>query len=167
MIDSVALGWSAFRALRMRKAGTIPLNAQRGARETEVTRFVVGPDVALALAAGRAKVPVHHRLLAPTLLRSQVLAQLFGQVRRGELQRQEADAQLEHLRALQIRLLGDRVLQRLAWTIAQELAWDDTFIAEYIALTQLQADALVTKDPAIQIAARRFVGVASIEDVLT
>ncbi|MFM2447368.1 MAG: hypothetical protein RI936_1815, partial [Pseudomonadota bacterium] len=42
-----------------------------------MTRFVIGPDVALALAESNAAVPAHHRLLAPTLLRSQVLAALF------------------------------------------------------------------------------------------
>jgi predicted nucleic acid-binding protein len=118
-----------------------------------MTRFVIGPDVALLLAARRAKIPAQHRLLAPTLLRSQVLAQLFGQVRQGELQRKEADARLDYLRALQIRLLGDRVLQRVAWTMAHELGWADTFVTEYIALTKLQADALVTSDADIQAAA--------------
>jgi predicted nucleic acid-binding protein len=131
-----------------------------------VTRYVIGPDVALELVASRAKLPAHHRLLAPTLLRSQVLAHLYARVQRGDLQRREADAQLDYLRALQIRLLGDRVLQRQAWKIAQELAWADTFVAEYIALTKLQADALVTRDPSIQSSARRFVGVAALEDLL-
>jgi len=131
-----------------------------------MTRFVIGPDVALLLAGRRTKLPAQHKLLAPTLLRSQVLAQLFGQVRQGELQRKEADTRLDYLRALQIRLLGDRVLQRVAWTMAHELGWADTFVAEYIALTKLQADALVTSDVDIQAAAGRFVGVASLEDLL-
>ena len=111
-----------------------------------VTRFVGGPDVALLLAERRAKVPAHHKLLAPTLLRSQVLAQLFDEVQRGHLQRKDADARLEYLRGLKIRLLGDRVLQRVAWNIAEELGWADTFVSEYLALTKLQADALMIRD---------------------
>lgn len=130
-------------------------------------RFVIGPDVALLLAAGRARVPPHHRLLAPTLLRSQVLAQLFQDVRAGRIVRKEANARLDHLRALSIRLLGDRVLQQEAWKFAEALHWPDTFVAEYLALTKLQADALVTRDAALRTAARRLVPLASMQDLLT
>jgi predicted nucleic acid-binding protein len=131
-----------------------------------LTRFVIGPDVALALAESNAAVPAHHRLLAPTLLRSQVLAALFGEVQRGRLERREAERRLDYLRGLQMRLLGDRVLQQAAWRIAEEFAWSDTFVAEYLALTRLQADALVVRDPALAQAVRRMVPVASIEDLL-
>ena len=79
-----------------------------------MTRFVIGPDVALYLAQSQAVVPAQHQLLAPTLIRSQVLAQLYGLVRRGELDRKAAERQLDHLRGLRLRLLGDRVLQSLA-----------------------------------------------------
>ena len=44
------------------------------------------------------------------------------------------------------RLLGDAVLRRRAWEIAEQLGWAETYEAEYAALTQLQADALVTLD---------------------
>jgi hypothetical protein len=47
---------------------------------------------------------------------------------------------------LPIRLLGDGVLRRRAWEIADQLGWPSTYAAEYFALTQLQADALVTLD---------------------
>ena len=40
-------------------------------------RFAIGPDVALELAARRASIPAQHRLPAPTLLRSQLLAELY------------------------------------------------------------------------------------------
>lgn len=132
-----------------------------------MTRFVVGPDVALVLAQRRAQVPARHKLLAPTLLRSQVLAQLFDEVRRGSLQRKEADDRLDYLRGLQIRLLGDRVLQRVAWKFADELGWADTFVAEYLALTKLQADALVTRDPELGRAASRLITVATLDELLS
>jgi hypothetical protein len=135
-------------------------------RRIDVTRYVIGPDVALALAARRARVPAHHRLLAPTLLRSQVLAQLFADVKAGLLSRKEADERLDYLRALQIRLLGDRVLQRHAWDFAETLGWPDTFVAEYLALTKLQADALVIRDEALARSASRLVPVASLEELL-
>ena len=68
-----------------------------------MTKYVIGPDVALALAERHAVIPNQHPLLAPTLLRSQVLAQLYGDVQRGQLTRKEADRRLDHLRALRIR----------------------------------------------------------------
>ena len=39
------------------------------------------------------------------------------------------------------------VLQRQAWKVADELGWETTYDAEYVALTTLQADALVTSNP--------------------
>ena len=39
-----------------------------------MTRFVIGPDVALRLAREKAVVPSEHELLAPTLMRSQLQA---------------------------------------------------------------------------------------------
>ena len=132
-----------------------------------MTKYVIGPDVALALAERNAVISPQHRLLAPTLLRSQVLAQLYGEVRRGHLTRKEADHRLDYLRALQLRLLGDRVLQRVAWDVAADLGWNDTFVAEYVALTRLQADALVTRDASLAQAARKVVSVATIDDLLS
>ena len=45
-----------------------------------------------------------------------------------------------------IRLLGDAALRRRAWDLADQLGWAPTYNAEYVALTQLQADAFVTLD---------------------
>ena len=131
-----------------------------------MTRYVIEPEVALALAEQGAEIPSRHKLFAPTLLRSQVLAQLFVEVQRGEFNQKEAERRLDYLRGLQVRLLGDRVLQRVAWDIARELGWQDTFVAEYVALTKLQADALVTRNPALASAASKVVAVASIEELL-
>ena len=47
---------------------------------------------------------------------TQLLALLFQSVQRGELTKKDAEQRLGHVRALRIRLLGDRVLQRVAWT---------------------------------------------------
>ena len=130
-----------------------------------MTRYVIGPDVALKLAEGSAVPPATVRLVAPTLLRSQVLAMLHAEVRQGRLPRREAERRLDHLRALKIRLLGDRVLQRAAWHVADELGWSDTFVAEYVALTRLQADAFVTLDAGLAKAVRGLVAVASFDDL--
>jgi hypothetical protein len=132
-----------------------------------MTRYVIGPDVAMLLAERRVQVSPHHRLLAPTLLRSQILAHLYAQVQQGALSRKEAAARLDHVRALQIRLLGDRVLQQLAWKLAEQLGWPDTFVAEYLALTSLQADALVLVDAELRKVASQVVPVAAMDDLLS
>ena len=132
-----------------------------------MARFVIGPDVALHLAEIGAAVPAKHKLLAPTLLRSQVLALLYEAVRRGDIDRKGANAKLDYLRSLKLRLLGDRVLQRVAWDIAQQLDWPDTYQAEYLALTRLQADAFITLDRDLAQTAQAIIPVASIEDLIT
>lgn len=78
-----------------------------------------------------------------------------------------AGRRLDYLRGLQLRLLGDRVLQRVAWDIALELGWTDTFVAEYVALTKLQADALVTRNAALASAASKMIAVASMDELLS
>jgi hypothetical protein len=60
-----------------------------------MTRYVIGPDVALLLARDEARVAEEHQLVAPTLLRSQVLSLLYQAVRRGNLAQRAADARLD------------------------------------------------------------------------
>ena len=128
-----------------------------------MTRYVIGPDVALRLAVNEAEIPDGHRLLAPTLVRSQLLSLLYQAVRRGELTKQDAERHLNRFRGLPIRLLGDRVLQNAAWKVADQLGWSDTFDAEYVALTGLQADAFITLDDRLADAVRDLVVVAPID----
>ncbi|MEN8584946.1 type II toxin-antitoxin system VapC family toxin [Burkholderia sp. RS01] len=128
-----------------------------------MTRYVITPDTALRLAQDQTATGDECQLVAPTLLRSQVLSLLYHAVQRGELSKADAARQLDYVRALRIRLLGDRVLQAAAWKVADQLGWPDTLDAEYIALTQLQADALVTLDGQLALAARGLVTVEPIE----
>lgn len=131
-----------------------------------MSRFVITPDVARRLAAEAAVPADGVALLAPTLLRSQLLADLYGEVGRGELARRDAERYLDHVRALRIRLLGDRVLQRVAWQVAEQLGWPDTLDAEYVALTRLHADALVTLDPRLAAAVEGVVELAPYEAIV-
>lgn len=128
-----------------------------------MTRYVIGPDVAIQLADEQVRIRDEHQILAPTLIRSQLLSLLFQAVRRGEMTKRDAEQRLDYVRGLRIRLLGDRVLQNVAWKVADHLGWADTFDAEYIALTQLQADALITLDGQLALAAEDLVAVAPIE----
>ena len=131
-----------------------------------MTWFVIDARTAVDLAAGGAVVPPQHRLAAPTLLRSQALALVYASVRRGDIDEQAGRRVLDGVRGLRIRLLGDRSLQDHAWRIAATLNWPDTYQAEYIALTQLQADALATADSTLAAAARQFVETVSPDDIL-
>jgi indolepyruvate ferredoxin oxidoreductase alpha subunit len=109
-------------------------------------KFVVDTSAVLHIVSAEVKVSAKHKLLAPTLLRSQTLSTLHEAVQRGELTAEGAREQLARIGKLPIRLLGDAVLRRRAWEIADQLGWDSTYDAEYVALTQLQADAFVTLD---------------------
>ncbi len=123
-----------------------------------MTRFVVDCDVVLQLASEDFELPAEHELLAPTLLRSQTLSALHEAVHVGELEPEDARERIARVNALPIRLLGDAVLRRRAWEIADQLGWAETYDDEYVALTLLQADAFVTLDPEL---ARRVEGVVA------
>ncbi|HYT78709.1 MAG TPA: pyruvate ferredoxin oxidoreductase [Actinomycetota bacterium] len=62
-----------------------------------------------------------------------------------------------------IRLLGDAVLRRRAWGLADRLGWASTYDAEYVALTQLQADALVTLNAKLARSVEGIVATASVD----
>ena len=104
-----------------------------------MTRFVVDCGVVLHLASEGIEVRPQHELLAPTLLRSQTLSALHESVHRGEIPPDVALDRLTRVWAMPIRLLGDAVLRRQAWRVAEQLGWAETYDAEYVALTQLQA----------------------------
>jgi predicted nucleic acid-binding protein len=107
-----------------------------------------------------------HKLLAPTLLRSQTLSALHEAVQRGELTAEVARERLGRIGKLPIRLLGDAVLRRRAWDLAEQLGWASTYNAEYVALTQLQADALVTLDAELARSVEGIVETAPIDALL-
>jgi predicted nucleic acid-binding protein len=111
-----------------------------------MSRFVVDAGAVLHLAGEQLEVSAAHKLLAPTLLRSQTLSALHEAVQRGEIPADVARERLTRIGRMPIRLLGDAVLRRRAWELADRLGWASTYDAEYVALTQLQADALVTLD---------------------
>jgi predicted nucleic acid-binding protein len=130
-----------------------------------MTRFVIDAPVAIQLAAEGPAIAAGHALVAPALLRSQVLALMYAAVRAGTMDERDARNTLDGIRSLRIRLLGDRVLQSVAWSVARTLDWPDTYRAEYIALTRLQADALVTFDEELSDAASTLVRVAPLTEV--
>ncbi|HEX5722889.1 MAG TPA: type II toxin-antitoxin system VapC family toxin, partial [Acidimicrobiia bacterium] len=87
-------------------------------------------------------------------------------VARGEMTPEVARDRLAYIGRLPMRLLGDAVLRRRAWEVADQLGWASTYDAEYIALTQLQADAFVTLDRGLARRAKGVVIVAPIKELL-
>ncbi len=130
-----------------------------------MTRYVIGPDVAIRLAQDETVIRDDHQILAPALLRSQLLSLLYQRQCAAERFRgsEHAEQELNYVRGLRMRLLGDRVLQNVAWKAAGLLGWADTIDAEYVALTQLHADALITLDRQLADAVKDLVTVAPIE----
>jgi predicted nucleic acid-binding protein len=128
-----------------------------------MTRFVVDAGAVLDLARTGAKVGQAHELLAPTLLRSQTLSALHEAVQQGEIPANVARDRLTRVGRMPIRLLGDAVLRRRAWDLADQLGWASTYDAEYVALTQLQADAHVTLDAELARSVEGIVVTASID----
>ena len=101
--------------------------------------------------------------LAPTLLRSQALSLMHEAVHRGELSPAVARARLAGVGKLPIRLLGDAVLRKVAWEMADRLGTASTYEAEYLAITKLQGDAFVTLDADLARRCEGIVPTASIE----
>ena len=111
-----------------------------------VTRFVVDCETLVRIAAGEIEVAAEHKLVAPTLVRSQALSALYQAARRGQISAAEGRERVRRINSMKVRFLGDKVLQAQAWKVAEQLGWETTYDAEYVALTQLQADAFVTSD---------------------
>jgi predicted nucleic acid-binding protein len=128
-----------------------------------MAKLVVDSGVVLRLASEDREIPAKHKLLAPTLLRSQVLSALHESVHAGELEPKTGLERLARFNRMPIRLLGDAMLRRRAWSIADELGWAETYTAEYLALTQLQGDAFVTLDRQLARAVRQIVDVVGFE----
>ena len=128
-----------------------------------MARFVVDAGAVLHLASEEIAVSGTQELLAPTLLRSQTLSLLHKAVQRGEVTADVARERLARIGRIKIRLLGDAVLRRRAWEVADQLGWASTYDAEYVALTQLQADAFVTLDAKLARSVEGIVATASID----
>lgn len=112
-----------------------------------MARYVIDARTLLHIVANGIQLSPRHQIVAPNVIRSQALSLLFEAVRKGELTEALALVHHERLTKLKMRLLGDRVSRRTAWRIAREQNWDTTYDAEFLAVTQLQADALITIDP--------------------
>ena len=131
-----------------------------------MARYVIDAPTLLHLVDAELSVDPGHQLVAPNSIRSEALERLLRDVQAGK--RTEKAALTAHVRMteIKIRLLGDRMSRRTAWDIAREHDWDRLRDAESLAVTRLQADALVTVDPELAAVARDVVPLATVDDLL-
>ena len=132
-----------------------------------MARYVIDAPTLLHIVADELDIDSDHQLVAPNLIRSQALTLLLQDVRNGDITEEEALRYHERFTELKIRLLADRVSRRTAWKIARANGWDTTFDAEYLAVSQLQADALITIDPTMAAKAENIVSLAPLEMLST
>ena len=59
-----------------------------------MTKYVIGPDVAIRLARDQVAMGDEHQILAPALLRSQMLSLLYQAVHHGEMTKKDAERRL-------------------------------------------------------------------------
>jgi predicted nucleic acid-binding protein len=109
-----------------------------------MTVYVIDAHAAIELVRRGYSGEGEWELFAPTLLRSQVLTIVHAELVAGHGDPGQLLDLAEHACRLPRRLLGDAVLRQTAWTIASEQGWPETYDAEYIALTRLHGEALVT-----------------------
>ena len=106
-------------------------------------------------------------LTRPDTARARSLSALYEAARRNEISAAEGIERVTRINSLKVRFLGDKVLQRQAWRVADELGWETTYDAEYVALTQLQADAFVTSDRHLAQAVSGLVKTATVDALRT
>lgn len=112
-----------------------------------MTRYAIDAPTLLHLVTSEVVVHPDHQLVAPAAIRSEALLLLLREVRAGTRTRKDALDLHTAMTETKIRALADRMSRRTAFDIALEYDWDTLRDAEYLAVTRLQADALVTVDP--------------------
>jgi predicted nucleic acid-binding protein len=131
-----------------------------------VARYVIDAPTLLHLVDKGVRVDPAHQLVAPSRIRSEALELLLADVRRGRRTEKDALEAHERMTGVKIRVLGDRVSRARAWRIARDRDGTTLREAEYLSVTQLQADALVTVDPALAAMADTIVAVAPLQALL-
>jgi len=147
-------GWSSLLSTRADAyAGLVP-------------RYVIDGLTLLHLVDHGLHVGAGTQLVAPSSIRSEALQILLRDVLDGTRTESAAKETNERATERKLRLLGDRVSRATAWKIAREHGWENLRDAEYLAVTRLQADALVTVDPLLAATAEGIVPIAPLDVLL-
>lgn len=128
-----------------------------------MARYVIDAPTLLHVIDHDLTIDPGHQFVARNAIRSDALQLLLDAVRAGTRDEKNALAVHQRVTELKMRLLGDRVSRSVAWQLAWEHGWTDLRGAESLAITRLQADALVTVDPELAARAEGVVPVADVE----
>jgi predicted nucleic acid-binding protein len=120
-----------------------------------------------AALAGRLPAFGRRRLIAPTLLWSEVASALSQLRWRHELTDSELKASMDDILAGEIETVDSRSLIERALEIARTLGWAKTYDAEYIALAERLAIPLVTLDARLVRAAQPLVAIVAARNLLS
>jgi predicted nucleic acid-binding protein len=131
-----------------------------------MTRYVIDAPTLLHVVDVELTIDPRHQLVAPNSIRSEALELLLREVQAGRRTEKSALTCHERMTELKMRLLGDRVSRRTAWDLARAHGWSSLRDAEYLAVTRLQADALVTVPEDLAAVASTVVPVAALQDLL-
>jgi predicted nucleic acid-binding protein len=131
-----------------------------------MARYVIDAPTLLHIIDSNLLIGPGHQLVAPNAIRSEALQLLLRDVRSGRRTDRAALEAHDRVTELKMRLLGDRTSRGAAWRIARQHDWETLRDAEYLAVTKLQADALVTVDPELAAKAAGIVPVAPLEALL-
>lgn len=164
------------RPLRQPLPNTPLPSASHGSSETAsaflgtyghvMARYAVDASTLLHLVDNELRIDHSVQFVAPGSIRSQAMQLLLRDVIDGRRTEEAALQTHERITELKMRLLADRVSRRTAWQIARQHGWDTLRDAEYLAITKLQADALVTVDAGLAAKAHGIVPVAALHVLL-
>lgn len=118
-----------------------------------------------ALSPGGLLIVLRHDPVAPPVFWSEVVSALHEMVWRQVLEHEIGRDALSRLLAADIERRSPRRLLEDAWRVATELGWAKTYDAEYIALAQLLACRLVTRDARLQRGAGHLVEIIAPTDL--
>lgn len=131
-----------------------------------MARYVIDAPTLLHLVDHGLRLDPGVKLVAPSSIRSEALGLLLRDVNAGRRSETAALDAHRRLTEVKVRLLGDRVSRGTAWRIARDHGWDTLCDAEHLAITRLQADALVSIDPDLVAAADGVVPLAPLSVLL-
>lgn len=131
-----------------------------------MARYVIDAPTLLHLVDHGLRLDPGVQLVAPSSIRSEALGLLLRDVNAGRRSETEALDAHRRLTEVKVRLLGDRVSRGTAWRIARDHGWDTLRDAEHLAITRLQADALVSIDADLVAAADGVVPLAPLSVLL-
>jgi predicted nucleic acid-binding protein len=131
-----------------------------------MTRYAIDAAALLRIVTDELVVHPDHRLVAPNAVRSRALTLLLRAAQRGELTDREAGRLHTRITEVKIRVLSDRMSRWTSYQIARDQGWETTEDAEYLAVTRLQADALVALDDELRKKAKGIVPLAPLTALL-